>query len=284
MSAAAGVGHRRGASGSARRPGLRQRPERVLVPGIFIAFLVVWQVGAEVFSVPEILLPRPLAVLSSLVNALTGPFWGPSSVYYHLAITTWVAVSGFAIGSVLAVMMAVLVTQSRLIDATLTPYITALQALPRIAIAPLIVIWLGQNTSTKVVIAATITFFPVLVAAIAGLRSVDPEMLSMLRSFSASRWQLLRKVQFPTSLPYVFSGLRVAAVFSVVAAIVAEWVGSNAGLGVLLLQAQYQMNVASVFASLVLLALLGIVFDRLIVVLQRRLVFWAQRSEQVLVG
>lgn len=284
MTAAAGVGHRRRASGSPRRSGLRRRPERVLVPGIFIAFLIVWQVGAELFSVPEILLPRPLAVLSSLANALTGPLWGPSSVYYHLAITTWVAVSGFVIGSVLAVMMAVLVTQSRLIDATLTPYITALQALPRIAIAPLIVIWLGQNTSTKVVIAATITFFPVLVAAIAGLRSVDPEMLSMLRSFSASRWQLLRKVQFPTSLPYVFSGLRVAAVFSVVAAIVAEWVGSNAGLGVLLLQAQYQMNVASVFASLVLLALLGIVFDRLIVVLQRRLVFWAQRSEQVLVG
>ncbi len=266
------------------RSSFRRRPELLLVPGIFLAFLVAWQALSVLLAIPEILLPRPLSVLGSLVSSLSGPFWGPQSIYYHFAMTAWVAVAGFVIGSALAIVLAVLVTQWRLVDATLTPYITALQALPRIAVAPLIVIWFGQNVSTKVIIAATITFFPVLVAAISGLRSVDPEMLDMLRGFSAGRWQLLAKVQFPTSLPFVFAGLRVAAVFSVVAAIVAEWVGSNAGLGVLLLQAQYRMNVASVFASLVLLAVLGIVFDRLILLAQRRIVFWSQRSDQALIG
>jgi NitT/TauT family transport system permease protein len=263
---------------------LRRRPELVLVPGIFVLVLLAWQLLSDALSIPEILLPRPLSVLRSLVSSLSGPFWGPSSVYYHFASTAWVAVAGFAIGSALAVVVAVLVTQWRLVDATMTPYITAFQALPRIAVAPLIVIWFGQTVSTKIIIAATITFFPVLVAAISGLRSVDPDMLSMLRGFSASRWKLLTKVQFPTALPYIFAGLRVAAVFSVVAAIVAEWVGSNSGLGVLLLQAQYRMNVASVFASLVLLAVLGIVFDRLILLAQRRVVFWSQRSDQALMG
>lgn len=263
---------------------VRRRPELLLVPGIFVVFLVSWQALSVLLSIPEILLPRPLSVLGSLVSSLSGPFWGPQSIYYHFAMTAWVALAGFAIGSALAIVIAVLVTQWRLVDATLTPYITALQALPRIAVAPLIVIWFGQNVSTKVIIAATITFFPVLVAAVSGLRSVDPDMLDMLRGFSASRWQLLTKVQFPTALPFVFAGLRVAAVFSVVAAIVAEWVGSNAGLGVLLLQAQYRMNVASVFASLVLLAVLGILFDRLILLAQRRIVFWSQRSDQALIG
>lgn len=246
----------------------------VLYVLVFIIAVSFWQFSATVLVASELLLPKPHRVLDALVDALRGPFWGRASVYYHTVQTAWVSIVGFAIGAGGGILLGVLMVQSRILLVALNPYITALQSLPRIAIAPIIIIWFGQGFKSLVIITATIAFLPVLISTLVGLQSVDRGLIDMLRGLSASRLQILRKVTFKASLPHVFAGLQVAVVFSIVGAIVAEWVGANKGLGVLLLLAQYSINVPRVFALLVILAALGLVLNGAVVLARNRILFW----------
>lgn len=251
-----------------------------LVPAVFVLMIAFWQIAATHLVSSRLLLPTPGSVGISLWSALVlEPKWGPASVYYHFWATLSVCLVGFVAGAVLGILLGVAMSQSRIIMTALGPYISAFQSLPRIAIAPIIVIWFGQGFTSNVIITATIVFLPVLVSTMTGLSTVDRGLLEMLRGFSATRWQTLWKVSFWAALPSIFSGLQVGIVFGVVGAIVAEWVGANAGLGVLMLQAQYNMDIPRSFALLVLLGVLGMLLNAFVVIVQRNALYWMRDSD-----
>jgi NitT/TauT family transport system permease protein len=173
-----------------------------------------------------------------------------------------------------AFVLGTLISQIRLVEVTLFPYVVAIQTLPKIAIAPLILIWFGVGLESKVVIAATVSFFPMLVNTIVGLKSTPQDKIDLMRSLSASRWKIFWYVQLPEALPFIFAGLNIGIVLSVLGAIVAEFVGAKAGLGYLILQMNYNMDIAGMFAALVVLGIMGIVLNSAMTFARRRIVFW----------
>jgi NitT/TauT family transport system permease protein len=252
--------------------------EIAIMVGAGIALVLLWHIAAIRLNI-EILLPTPGQVLYALWSLLSGPLWGPASIYYHFLLTSWEAVAGFIVGSALGVLIGIVTVQFRVIDVILTPYLVAFQSIPRMAVAPLLIIWFGQNLTSRIIIGASITFLPALVGTVVGLRSVDPDLLDMLRGFSASRWQVLRKVKFIAALPLIMAGLHTGIVFAVVAAIVAEWVGADSGLGTMLLTTQYNMNVPSSFAILIIMGVMGTLLTSGFSIIERRVDFWVLRRK-----
>ena len=253
---------------------VRARPQLVLVPAVFVAGIALWEWAVRQWGVPAFIAPPPSAVWRSLVGGLrTGLY------VEHFLVTLWEALAGFGIAAVSGIVLGALVAQSRLVERTVYPYLVALQTLPKIAIAPLIIVWAGFGLSSKVIIAALVAFFPVLVNVIVGLKTVEPAKIELMRSLRASRWQTFRLVTFPNALPFVFAGLDIAVVFSVLGAIVGEFVGAQQGLGNLILQFNVSLDIAGVFAVMILLAVLGIALHLVMQVIERRVIFWAQPDE-----
>src|SRR5262249_14842459 len=247
-----------------------------LIPAVFVVFVGLWEWVVRQWSVPAYIAPAPSAVTRSLVAGIR------SGVYLeHFWVTLGEALAGFAIAAVAGVALGAAIAQSRLVERTVYPYLVALQTLPKIAIAPLIIVWAGFGLSSKVVIAALVAFFPVLVNVIVGLKTVDSSRLELMRSLQASRWQVFRLVTFPNALPFVFAGLDIAVVFSVLGAIVGEFVGAQRGLGDLILQLHVALAIAGAFAVLILLAALGIALHLVMQAIQRRVIFWAQPEEVI---
>jgi NitT/TauT family transport system permease protein len=253
---------------------VRSRPQVVLIPAVFVLFVGVWEWAVRQWNVPAFIAPAPSAVARSLVAGIR------SGVYLdHFWVTLGEALAGFAIATVAGIAMGAGIAQFRVVERTVYPYLVALQTLPKIAIAPLIIVWAGFGLSSKVIIAALVSFFPVLVNVIVGLKTIDQGKLELMRSLRASRWQTFRLVTFPNALPFVFAGLDIAVVFSVLGAIVGEFVGAQRGLGNLILQFNVTLDIAGVFAVLILLALLGIVLHLAMQAVERRVIFWAQPEE-----
>ena len=248
---------------------VRHRPEYVLGPLLLVVILSVWHGLVTWMEVPSYIVPKPYEVASAFYH---GVFKG--NYLYHAGVTLSEALSGFFIASSLGLVLGTLIAQSRLVEKTLYPYLITIQTTPKIAVAPLLIIWFGFGMTSKVVIASTVAFFPVLVNVIAGLRSIDREKIELMRSLNASKWQMFRMARLPSALPIIFAGLNVAIVFSILGAIVGEFVGSKAGLGNVILQANVNMDTSSIFAVLVCLAIIGISMHGLMGFLQRRLVFW----------
>jgi NitT/TauT family transport system permease protein len=173
-----------------------------------------------------------------------------------------------------ALVLGALIAQFRLADKLIYPYVIALQSVPKVALAPLLVIWFGFGLESKVIMTAVIAFFPIIVNTIVGLRTVDQDRIDLMVALKASRWQIFRYVRLPTALPFIFAGLDVGIVLSVIGAIVGEFVGANGGLGYLLLVYHADLKIAAMFALLVILALLGIVLHGIVQIVQRRVVFW----------
>jgi NitT/TauT family transport system permease protein len=182
---------------------------------------------------------------------------------------------GYGAGIVLALVLGVAISQVALLELSLMPYIVAFQTIPSVALAPLFLQWFGYGLLSKVVMAALIAFFPILVNVIAGLQASGREEIEMLRAFGATRRQVLLKVRVPNALPYVFAGLELGVVFALVGTLVAEFVGARAGLGNRILQYNEQFNIAGMFAVLLVLALMGMVMHRLVALLKRRVLYWA---------
>ena len=191
-----------------------------------------------------------------------------------LFATMSAVVLGFLASAAIAFVLGTLISQIRLVEITLFPYVVAIQTLPKIAIAPLILIWVGVGIESKIVIAATVSFFPMLVNTIVGLKSTPQDKIDLMRSLSASRWKIFWYVQLPEALPFIFAGLNIGIVLSVLGAIVAEFVGAKAGLGYLILQMNYNMDIAGMFAALVVLGIMGIVLNAAMTFARRRIVFW----------
>jgi len=261
-----------------RAPGafIRERPHLPLVPLVLVVVVLAWEGIVRIWRIPEFLVPAPSAIGRALMAGLT------SRLYVdHFGVTLYESLLGFLIATAAGIACGTVIAQFRVVERTLYPYLVALQTLPKIAIAPLLIVWLGFGITSKVVIAALVAFFPILVNVIVGLKTVDASKLDLMRSLDASRWQTFRYVTFPNALPFVFAGLDIAIVFSVLGAIVGEFVGSQRGLGNLILQFHTSLDIAGMFAVLLLLAALGVGLHLLIQAIQRRVIFWSQADHVV---
>lgn len=248
---------------------IRRRPEIILSPLVFVVFVSGWEAAVILFEVPPIVIPAPSAVAVALRDGFaSGEF------VEHFWVTFTEVVLGFLAGASVGFVLGTLVGLFPLLERTIYPYVVAFQTLPKVAIAPIIVIWFGYGIESKIVITATIAFFPVLANTIVGLRAVPRDQVELMVAFTASRWQVFRMARLPQALPYVFVGLDVAIVLAVIGAIVGEFVGSQAGLGYLILQRNFNLDMAGVFAILIILSLMGIGLHLLVNTVQRRVVFW----------
>jgi NitT/TauT family transport system permease protein len=242
---------------------------RLLVVAFGLVLFAVWEFACRTFHISELLLPAP----SRIVGAMIGGF--RSGLFtMGLEATLSEVVLGFLLAASAAFVCGVAISQIRLVEVVLYPYIVALQTLPKIAIAPFILIWVGFGIESKVVIAAMVAFFPILVNTIVGLKSAPAEKIELMRSLSASRPKIFWYIQLPEALPFIFAGLNIGIVMSVLGAIVGEFIGAKAGLGYLLLQMNYNMDVVGMFAVLVVLGIMGIVLNALMQFVRRRVVFW----------
>jgi NitT/TauT family transport system permease protein len=255
---------------------VRTRPHVILIPLVFVVFIALWEWVVWAWKIPPFLAPAPSSIADSLAGGIR------SRLYVeHFWVTLWEALLGFFIAAAAGVVLGAVIAQFRLVERTLYPYLVALQTLPKIAVAPLIIVWFGFGVSSKVIIAATVAFFPVLVNVIVGLKTVDQSKLDLMRSLKATRWQTFRLVLFPNALPFVFAGLDIAIVFSVLGAIVGEFVGAQRGLGNLILQFNVSLDIAGVFAVLIMLSVLGVALHLVMQAIQKRVIFWAE-PEQVI--
>ena len=261
------------------RAWLGPRPELPLSVLLFVLVVGGWELAVRLLEITPLLLPTPSAVAAALWDGIRN-----NTFTYHLGVTFYETMAGFALGAGLGLLLGGVIAQFPLVERTLYPYVVAFQTIPKVAIAPLFVIWFGYGMSSKIVITATIAFFPVLVNTVAGLRAVPAEQLELLTAFTASRWQVFRMARIPQALPYVFVGLDVSIVLAVIGAIVGEFVGAQAGLGYLILQRTFSMDTAGMFAILIILSVMGLALHWAVQWLQRKVVFWAQAEHERVMG
>jgi NitT/TauT family transport system permease protein len=243
------------------------RRERVLPPLLaFVAFLAAWQGLVWLGDYPPFILPGPLVVAGRFVEACAdGTFWP------HLGTTLAEILLGFAVGSAAALPTGYVLARSRLANRVLSPYLVAAQAVPILALAPLIALWFGTGLLARAIIVALVVFFPVAISAMVAVRGVDRRLLEMARSYRVTRRQRIVLVEIPAALPGIVGGLRIGITLAVVGAIVAEWTGGEQGLGVLINLARGSLfDIPLLFATLVLIALVGIALYGAVLLVERR--------------
>jgi NitT/TauT family transport system permease protein len=230
------------------RDGLLQR----FIPPVVIlcAVLGVWEALVRGFDLPPWLLPAPSAIAARFVKA--------TNLFYHSGLTVLEALAGFAVSAVLGITLSALIVHSRFLERGVFPYIIISNAIPIIAIIPLLTIWFGFGIAPKIMIASIITFFPIVTNTTRGLKSADRRILDFMRSINATRREVFFKVQLPTAVPYIFAGFKIAASLSLVGAVVAEFYGSDRGLGYLVITSATQLRTDLLFVSIIVLAALGV--------------------------
>jgi NitT/TauT family transport system permease protein len=233
--------------------------------GIFVLF---WKMLVVVSGLPPFILPPPEMVAIRFLDAL-----GDGTIEPHLRTTLIEVGLGFSVGAALALVAGYALARSALFERLMSPYLVAAQAIPILAVAPLLVLWFGNGLLSKVIICSLIVFFPVAVATMVGIRSVEPRLLELGRSLRATRRQVLLTLEIPAALPSILGGMRVGVTLAVVGALVGEWAGANQGLGVLINLARGSLfDIPLMFATLLTIALVGIVLYLLVVAVERRLV------------
>jgi NitT/TauT family transport system permease protein len=249
--------------------------QTLLVLAVFVLVAGGWELLVRLTQVPAFILPPPSAIARQLAAMMGQPlFWA------DVGVTMNEVVLGYGAAIALAVLLGTAIAQVALLELSLMPYIVAFQTIPSVALAPLFLQWFGYGTLSKVVMAALIAFFPILVNVIAGLQASRREEIQMCRAFGATRWQILAKVRVPNALPYVFAGLELGVVFALVGAIVAEFVGAKAGLGNRILQYNEQFNIAGMFGVLIVLAVAGMAMHRAVRLVERRVLFWTDKHDR----
>jgi NitT/TauT family transport system permease protein len=235
--------------------------------------LLIIEGGLRGFDVPPYVFPTPSAIAVALYEGVVG-----GSYLQALAVTLTEVVIGFAIGSMCGILLGIAMVQVPLLDRLVYPYVVGLQTVPKVAIAPLMIVWFGFGISSKIFIVAMTCLFPSLINTIAGLRAVDSDRIALIKAMCGTRGQLLRYVQLPNALPYIMAGLNTGIVLAVIGAIVGEFVGAKTGIGVLILQANFGLDLASMFAVLVLIAVTGVVLSTILRVIEARLCFWSGKA------
>ncbi|MEU7847908.1 ABC transporter permease [Micromonospora parva] len=238
------------------------RPAVVL--GVF--FVAWWFVAAREY-VPNYLVPTPGQVWETMTTQ-----W--SELARHTVVTLYETVLGFVLAAALGLVTAVAIAYSRTLDKALYPIVLFAQVIPKIAIAPLLVVWFGLGLTPKIILAVLIAFFPVVISGVAGLRSTDPELLDLAATMGAGPWRTFRKIRFPNALPHLMAGLKVAVTLAVVGAVVGEFVGASEGLGYVLLLANGNLDAPLLFADLILMSAIGIVLFVLVEIAEALLIPW----------
>ncbi|MGX1098188.1 ABC transporter permease [Amorphus sp. MBR-141] len=241
----------------------------------FSALVLFWELMIRVFDVPSYVFPAPMAVAWELFNGIS------SGLYlYNLKVTMTAVLSGFALGSLTGLLLGISITTFPVVERVLYPYVVALQTMPKVALAPLMIVWFGFGIQSKIVLVSIACMFPVLINTIAGIRSADNDRISMVRALGGSRLQILRYILLPSSLPFIFAGLNTGIVLAVITAIVGEFVGARTGIGVLILQANFSLDLARVFSLIAVLSISGIILSTTLRYLDRRICFWAGKSSR----
>ncbi len=252
---------------------LPPRMRKVLVPLLTMAaLLVLWQLVVVVGLVPNFLLPTPVQV----VAALAGDFPLLAS---HAATTLAEAALGLAIGCAVGFAFAVLMDRFEVVYLAFEPLITLSQTIPTVAVAPLLVLWFGYGLAPKVVLIVLTTFFPVTVSLVGGFRSVDPDLLDLMRTMNATRWQVFREAKLPAAAEQFFSGLRISATYAIVGAVIAEWLGGFSGLGVYMTRVRKSFSYDRMFAVIMLISALSLALMAGVDLLQRICMPW-KRAER----
>ena len=244
----------------------------------FVVLLALWEGAVRILHLPRYILPAPEAVWHALVSGLVVNPTSPLGYYLPLWGTLRNAAIGFVIGSAIGLVLGSAMAESRFIEKLLMPYAFALQSLPKVAIAPLVVIWFGFGSGSKIAIAALLALFPVMINSFTGIRSTEPERLDLMKALSASRLETYRIVKLPSAAPYIFAGLDMAVVYALLGTIVAEFLGAQQGMGVVITQAEAVTDVAGVFAELIILGAAGIALHALVHRTEKRTLHWVHRK------
>jgi ABC-type nitrate/sulfonate/bicarbonate transport system permease component len=241
---------------------------------VLLGLVIVWEAWTTLFHVDPYLLPAPSRILSAFREQ-------PRLYWDNTVQTVRETAVGFALAVLAGLFFAFVIDASALLRRAVYPLLIASQTIPIIAIAPLIIIWLGFGLAPKVVVIVLYCFFPIVVATVDGLRAAEPEMLNMLRAMGASRWQLLRVARLPAALPAVFAGVKIAATYAVTGAVVSEWLGASAGIGVSMIRAQKSFALDKVFAAVLVVMILTLALFLLIDLVARWMMPWyvASRKE-----
>jgi NitT/TauT family transport system permease protein len=245
----------------------RRSEEVVHVAATMIVTLVVWEIAVRAFSVQTFVLPAPSDIFAEFALA-------PAYLARNALYTLYSTVAGFALAVVIGFALAVAIVHSKFLERTLYAYLVVLNSIPKVALAPLFVMWLGVGVEPKIAIALMIAVFSIVIDTILGLRSVDPDMISLARASRASQWQILFRIRLPNALPSMFAGMKVGIAFALVGAIVGEFVAGQVGLGAVILQAQGSFDSARAFAAIVILGVMGTVLFYLVEFAERMLLPW----------
>lgn len=240
--------------------------------GAIAGALAIWEVAVTLAHIPVYYIPAPSNVAAAL--------WNGRNLYpLHFSYTMYATLAGFGIALVLGFTLASLVSEIWFLERTLFPLLVAGQSMPRIALAPIVIVWFGFGLTSKVVLAAFSAFFPVFLNMVHGLATTNQDQIALLRSLRASRAQIFRHVKVPNALPFLLAGANVSVIFSMLATIVAEFLGANRGMGYLIVQESNQLDTAGVFATIFVLSLAGLVFHYGIQFVRHRVLNWAAGSE-----
>lgn len=245
-----------------------------VLPAIVLAtaLLVFWEAAIRLFKVSSFVLPTPSAVIVSLVEN--------RKILFQAAQATAVEIIlGFVLAAIVGIAIAIAIVRFERFGRALYPLVVLFQNVPKVALAPLFILWFGYDLAPKVTLIVVIAFFPVAIDMMAGLQSVEPAFVSLMRSVGATRGEIMRRVQIPHSLPHLMAGLKVAITFSVIGAIVGEFAGASAGLGYVIQLASTQLETALVFAALIVVSVLGLVFYYIVELVERILVPWSPKFE-----
>lgn len=252
---------------------MSDKTQQIVWPVVFlIGFVVLWELGVRAFSIPDTFLPGPIEVFRAIVK-----YWDP--IVKNSAHTLFETLVGFALAIVFGLALGLLVGSSKVIYNGLYPIMIGFNAVPKVAIVPVLILWFGIGTMPAILTAFLISFFPIVVNVATGLATTEPELQDVLRALGASKFDIMRKVGIPRSMPYFFGSLKVAITLAFVGAVVSETVGANHGIGHLMLQAQANFQVPLVFAGVVALAVLGIVLYAFTAWIEKRFTGWAFRLD-----
>lgn len=232
---------------------------------LLVVFIAAWQWGPAALGIPPYIVPPASAVWTEFLRML-----GRDQLLFHTGVTALEVLAGFALGTLLGMVVGFALGLSATAEFVLSPYILALQIAPKVAFAPLFVIWFGYTVTPKILVAVLIVFFPVMINVLGAVRAIDPDIVRLARAFTANRVQVFWKIELPASLPPFFAGLRIAATLAVIGVVVGELVGGNTGLGYLLTYGEGGGNTAMVFVSIILLTLVGILLYAGVVVVEGR--------------
>ena len=238
---------------------------------MFVTMLLVWHFGVVLLGVKEFILPTPLAAIQTLFQA---KYRWPS----NFMATFYEVVGGFLVSALVGVILGIAIVWSDRLKRTILPFLVFLNSLPKIAVAPLFMIWFGYGILPNILIVFLISFFPVVINTATGLVAVEEDLLDLVRCLHATKWQKMRKVQLPNSLPYIFSGLKIAATTAVTGAIVGEFVASDKGLGSVIIASQTTLATPVIFGSLILITIIGMALFGFVGIMERILMPWERQK------